>query len=151
MGNTKMTELSVLAHEYKMAAELSHKLNLALIILKKAVQSTGIESAEDQEQINSTRMYLAEILEGIYELIDPDDLEPTDSPRVNEIPSDVVTRLREKRSGSYKEILGSIESAIKRLEDQNAKIRKYDLRLLDQVTSAADEQTSRVYHQMMRK
>jgi hypothetical protein len=147
-----MSDVSVLAHEYRTASELSQTLNAALITLKK--QALNLPGASDltPTDLQRSRACLADILRVLARLLPPEDertgeLDPEAAARV---PAALIARLRQERQGDLPYVLEDLDRIAAQLQRGQDTLSSTDLARLDELAALADAETSSVYRRLMR-
>lgn len=146
-----MSDLSVLSHEYKTAADFSKEINEALILLKKiwlGLSDTGEVGTDEVEQV---RQSLARILQGLIALLAPAASRPEELKDIMRIPGSVISKLREERGGDLEYYLEDIKHTAAVLDDPRLELTEQDFALLDHLAAAADAQSSYLFRRLMRK
>jgi hypothetical protein len=144
-----MSEVSVLSHEYKNAAEFSQRFNRALIQVKKCSLDLIEDDSPAQEGSIASRKELASVLEEFIHLLNPQQGQRTDSAKW--IPGTLIAHLLKQRRGDLDNFLDDLERLAAKLRDPGASLSQEDFNLLDGIAAAADAQTSQVFRRLMRK
>lgn len=144
-----MSEISVLSHEYKNAAEFSQRFNRALIQVKKHSLDLNERDATAPEEAIVYRGELALVLEGIIQLLKPEKGERSESARW--IPGTLIAHLLGERRGDLDDFVGDLERLAQELRDPEGHLSAEDFELLDSLAGDADDQTSQVFRRLMRK
>lgn len=144
-----MSEISVLSHEYKAAAEFSQRFNRALIQVKKYSLDFIPKDSITREESIVHRKELALVLESIIFLLDPQKGEKLD--RVKWVPGSLIAHLLKERRGDLDYFLDDLERLARKLRDPGVRLSQEDFNLLDNIAGAADAQTSQVFRRLMRK
>lgn len=146
-----MSDVSVLSHEYKRASELSQTINRALIKLKKA--RLGLPGSEGipPEELDASQRSLAEIVTALTGLLELAKVQRVPEAAGTRVPSALVARLRVERQGDLAYYLDDLKRVAAHLHEGPSKLSDTDLALLDQLATAADAETSKVFRQLMRK
>lgn len=144
-----MSEISVLSHEYKTAADFSQRFNRALIQVKKCSLDLTGEDAPAREEPAIHRTELALVLEDIIHLLRPQNGERLESARW--IPGTLIAHLLKERRDDLDSFLVDLEKVAHKLRDPEARLSQEDFGLLDSIAGAADAQTSQVFRRLMRK
>lgn len=144
-----MSEISVLSHEYKTAAEFSQRFNRALIQVKKHALNLNEVNAAGREEPPTYRSELALVLEDIVHLLKPQKGERLESARW--IPGTLIAQLLKERRGDLDRYLADLEKVAEKLRDPEARLTQEDFQILDSIAGAADAQTSQVFRRLMRK
>lgn len=141
-----MSDVSVLAQEYKTAADLAQDISDSLIAVKKVQQ--GLPGAESvtTEELTSSRRRLAEILLGLRSALDPRE----NRGEVESITGALTARLQAEHRGDLAYYLEDLGDVAARLRDDATCLSAGDIALLDDLASAADAQTSHVFRRLMR-
>lgn len=148
-----MSDVSVLSHEYKTASELSQTLNDALILVKKAHWALPGAGEISEEALANARTSLANIVATIAQLLGAPDVgeEAPEALSAPAVSGGLVSRVREEHSGDLAYFLEDLAALALRLRGPSARLTDADLRLLDELASAADAETSNVFRRLMRK
>ena len=144
-----MSEVSVLSHEYKTAAEFSQRFNRALIQAKKCSLDLIEEDSPAQEGSITSRKELALVLADIIHLLDPQKGQRLDS--ATWIPRSLTALLLKERRADLDDFLSDLQGLAAKLRDTGAALSQEDFALLDSIAAAADAQTSQVFRRLMRK
>ncbi len=144
-----MSEISVLSHEYKTAAEFSQRFNRALIQVKKYSLDFIAKDAQVQAESIVYRNELALVLEDIIHLLNPQKERSLNSAKW--IPGSLIAHLSKERRGDLDNFLADLEQLSSKLRHPEARLSEEDFNLLDIIAAAADAQTSQVFRRMMRK
>jgi hypothetical protein len=150
-GGDKVSDVSVLSHEYKRALDFAQGINGALIRLK--TKSFDLPGAAEipEEDVVATRRYLAETLAGVVALLTggsgnapmPEELK-------SRVPGALIERLKTSHRGDVSYFAEELLDLTRRLTDSQAEITQNDFALLDQVSAAADATTSTVFRRLVR-
>lgn len=144
-----MSEISVLSHEYKAAADFSQRFNHALIQVKKyALGFTNHDKSTKKETI-AHRKDLALDLESIIHLLKPQQEGASESAKW--IPGSLIAHLLKERRGDLDYFLEDLDELAVKLRDPKASLSPEEFSLLDSIAGAADAQTSHVFRRLMRK
>ena len=144
-----MSEVSVLSHEYKTAAEFSQRFNRALIQAKKCSLDLIGEVSSAQEGSIAWRKELALVLEDLIYLLDPQKGRRPDG--AIWIPGSLIVHLLKERRGDLGDFLDDLQALAAKLRDPGTPLSQEDFALLDGIAGAADAQTSQVFRRLMRK
>jgi hypothetical protein len=144
-----MSEVSVLSHEYKTAAEFSQRFNRALIQVKKCSLDLFENGSPAPEGSIASRKELASALEDILHLLNPQKGQRSDG--AIWIPGSLIAHLLKERRGDLDYFLDDLEGLAAKLRDPGASLSQEDFALLDSIAGAADAQTSQVFRRLMRK
>ena len=146
-----MSDISVLSHEYRTTSEFAQKLSQALILLKKYYLSLPGSEKITQEQLEKNCESVSEILSTLIAQMSPPMQRKVSAEDKVIVPGALVAKLRQERKGDLAYFLEDLENIALRLKDPTVSLTEGDLRILDSIASAADEQTSRVFRRLMRK
>lgn len=144
-----MSEISVLSHEYMTAAEFSQAFNRALIQVKKYSLRPAQTDSASSEGALAYRDELALALEGILQLLNPQDSGRSEG--IAWIPGSLIAHLLKDRGDDLDRFTSDLEALVRKLRDPGTLLSSRDFELLDCIASTADEQTSQVFRRMMRK
>jgi hypothetical protein len=147
-----MSDVSVLSHEYKTASELSQILNDALILVKKSHWALPGAGEISEEALTRARTSLANIVASLAQLLGAPNV-GEEAPEVLSAPAvsgSLVSRVREEHSGDLSYFLDDLAALARRLREPETRLTDADLRLLDELASAADAETSNVFRRLMR-
>ena len=147
-----MSEVSVLSQEYKTASDLSQRLNVALITVKKSHLRLPGWEAIDPHELNRQQRHLADAVSAIRFLLAPD--RPRSPGNVEDVtsavPGALVAQLRAARQGDLDYYLQDLEEVEAHLRKGVDTLTTCDLGRLDELGTAADLQTSSVFRRLMR-
>jgi hypothetical protein len=146
-----MSDISLLSHEYNTTSEFSQKLNHALIQLKKHFLSLPGSEEISQEDIEQSRISISKILSCLITQVNP--VKATEKTEESGIvvPGSLVSRIRQERGGDIAYFLEDLNHVSSKLLDFNKELTKEDLKIIDYISTVADEQTSKVFRRLMRK
>jgi hypothetical protein len=144
-----MSDVTVLTQEYKAASELAQLLSRVLIRLKKAYLGLT-SSATSPEELAPERRELAKILSAIIDLLNPQEEPEVDVTMAARIPGSLVARLEKEHRGDLEYFLDDTSRVVTDLNSDAGRLSESDLRLLDEVTAAADAEASTVFRRLMR-
>jgi hypothetical protein len=141
-----MSDVSVLAQEYKTAADLAQDINRALIAVKKVQQALPGAESVTADQLASSRRRLADILLSLRGALDPGE----DRGEAQLVTGALTARLQAEHRGELAYYLEDLRKVAERLRDRAPCLSEKDIALLDDLASAADAQTSHVFRRLMR-
>jgi hypothetical protein len=144
-----MSEVSVLSHEYKTAAEFSQRFNRALIQAKKCSLDLIEEDSPAHEGSIASRKELALVLEEFIYLLAPQKGQRSDG--TVWIPGSLIAHLLKERRADLDDFLSDLQGLAAKLREPGAALSQEDFALLDSIAAAADAQTSQVFRRLMRK
>lgn len=142
-----MSETGALAHEYRLASELSETLNRALIGLKKAQLHTAGEDI-DADDLRRARSSVAEIVESVSNAVRSH--EGRGFPGISDIPPAVTSHILKRRRGQLPYYLKDLDELRVHLKGSEL-LSDGDIRLLDEIAGLIDAETAQVFRRLMRK
>ncbi len=148
-----MGDVSVLSHEYKTASDLSQALNDALIVVKKVHWSLPGASDISTQTLAAARVALASIVTTLAQLLraSTGDRSAQEVSSGTPVSGGLVSRLREEHGGDLAYFLDDLTALGAKLPEAGQRLADSDLVLLDELSTAADAETSSVFRRLMRK
>jgi len=145
-----MSDVSVLAHEYRAASDLSQALNRAVITLKRAVLNLPGRESLTPAQIEASCRDVIATLETLIALLQAAHPQEPSTARRRPVPAPMVAKLRKQRRGTLEYYVRDLERVIQHVQTGLAAITSGDVKLLDELAAAADAEASNVFQRMMR-
>ena len=145
-----MSEISVLAHEYKTASDLSQALNRSLIMLKRARLNLPGQESVTPADLEASRRDVIEILDTVLAWLRPDRPHELGAGPRRTVSAALVARLREQRRGTLEYYVQDLDQLVRHLRTGVPALTPDDLALLDDLAAAADSEASNIFRRMMR-
>lgn len=146
-----MSDVSVLSHEYKAASDLSQRLNLAVIVLKKSLLDLAGDEDISDDDIVEIREGLASTLEAIMGMLSTEEEVPDQTEKSTEITGELVSELMTKHRGELEYFTEDLRTTVKKLRNRSAPLGHQELSIIDEIASAADAHASHIFRRLMRK
>lgn len=144
-----MSDLSVLTQQYENVAQLSRKLNDAVVATKMVRERLpGVEGIQPDE-INACQRQLSGIVADLLASLDGALLPPRPSARPT-IPRSFLARLRRDHSTDLEYFRDDLARVGQRLVRGLCALDDGDVLMLDQLAAAADAETSQVFRRLTR-
>lgn len=145
-----MSEVSVLAHEYRAASDLSQALNRAVITLKRAAMNLPGRESLTPAQVEASCQDVIETLETLIVLLQGTHPQSLSVARRRSLPAAMIAKLRKQRRGTLEYYVRDLEQVIQHVQIGPPAVTPEDIALLDELAAAADAEASNVFQRMMR-
>lgn len=147
-----MSDIDVLSHEYKTISDLATSLNSAIIAAKRLRHHLPSSESLTRESIRSYQEFLSGFLAGLLRLISTQGKEEEQA-KVEEpiIPGSFVEKVKVAKQTLLPHYLEDLKEVTKHLEDGFQCLTEEDIRLLDELCSISDSETSSVFRRLWRK
>lgn len=147
-----MSDIDVLSHEYKTISYLATSLNSAVIESKRLLYSLPGSESLTKEDIRSYQDFLSEFLAGLSRLMSiREDKEPEARAKEPMIPASLVEKVKVAKQTLLPHYLDDLKEVTKHLEQGLQCLTEEDIRLLDELCSISDAETSDLFRRLWRK
>jgi hypothetical protein len=148
-----MSDIDVLSHEYKTISDLAMSLNSAVTAAKRLRYKLPGSKSLTPENIRSYQEFLSAFLVSLSHLISATRVKEETRAGVKEpiIPGAFVGKVKVAKQTLLPHYLGDLKEVVKHLEDGFQCLTEEDIRLLDELCSMSDAETSSVFRRLWRK
>jgi len=146
-----MSNLGVFSHRYSSMSDLSREINDAAIIIKKAHYNLAGKKDISPSQLAESRKYLVDIFINLIKSIQPE-IQDFDSEikKPIQLPISFIDHVKNSKKSEMTYFIEDMKKIINHLEkDQNLSLQ--DLKILDDMCSIMDEETSASFRKFWRK
>jgi len=148
-----MSDIDVLSHEYKTISDLATSLNSAVMAAKRLRYKLPGGKSLTTENIRSYQEFLSAFLVGLSRLISITQVKEETQAGVKEhiIPGSFVGKVKVAKQMLLPHYLEDLREVAEHLEDGFQCLTEEDIRLLDELCSISDAETSSVFRRLWRK
>ena len=147
-----MSDIDVLSHEYRTISDLATSLNSAIIAAKRLRHKLPGSETLTEENIRSYQEFLSGFLAGLSRLMSAQGGEKQEAElKEPAIPGSLVGKVMSVKRAMLPYYLKDLKEAVEHLKSGFQNLTEEDIRLLDELCSMSDAETSSVFRRLWRK
>lgn len=147
-----MSDIDVLSHEYRTVSHLASSLNSAVIEGKRLRYGLPGSGSLTREDISSYQHFLSGFLASLSRLVAIEENEESEAQTGEPIiPASLVEKVKTAKQTLLPYYIDDLKEVTKHLEEGFECLTEEDIRLLDELCSISDAETSNLFRKLRRK